>query len=240
MNCNFTFPDGSTVRQRLLSLQAKGNKTFSAKLHPGVENVLGLRVPDLRKLAAEIVKADYQTYLAAPGNFYMEERMLHGMVLGLVPVHNTDAYLNEVAGFVHTINSWSVCDTFTFSGRRKFISKNAQKVYAWLTEWLESDAEYEVRFGIVMLMQYYLSEPYLADILQRFSSIRHRAYYVSMALAWAISVVIVKFPAEGMAWLRSQPVDKETMKRSIQKCIDSYRISPELKEELRAMRKCLC
>ena len=66
MNCNFTFPDGTTVRQRLLSLQAKGNKTFSAKLHPGVGNVLGLRVPDLRKLAAEIVKADYQTYLAAP------------------------------------------------------------------------------------------------------------------------------------------------------------------------------
>lgn len=113
-------------------------------------------------------------------------------------------------------------------------------MYAWLVEWLESDAEYEVRFGIVMLMQYYLSEPYLADILHRFSSIRHRAYYVSMALAWAISVIIVKFPAEGMAWLRSQPVDKETMKRSIQKCIDSYRISPELKEELRAMRKCLC
>lgn len=237
---SFTFPDGSTVRQRLLSLRANGNKQFTEKLHPGVENVLGLRVPDLRKLAKEIAQADYKTYLSAPGNFYMEERMLHGFVLGLIPVRNTDDYLDEVAKFVRIINSWSVCDTFVFSGRQKFVCKDEKKIYSWLTAWLESEAEYEVRFGVVMLMQHYLTEPYLADILQRFSCIRHKAYYVSMALAWAISVVIVKFRKEGMAWLRSRPVDIETMKRSIQKCIDSYRISPELKEELRAMRKELC
>ncbi len=237
MNTGYRLSDGTTVRERLLSLQAKGNKIFAAKLNPGVANILGLRVPDLRKLAAEIAKNDYNSYLSSPGDFYMEERMLHGMVLGLIPVNDTDSYLGKVSEFVRKINSWSVCDTFTFSGRQKFIDSDTAKIYDWLVSWLGSEAEYEVRFGVVMLMQYYLTETYLEDIMHLFSEIQHKGYYVSMAVAWAISVLIVRFPERGVAWLRTRPVDDITLHRAIQKCIDSYRISPELKNELRALRK---
>lgn len=144
----FVFEDGTTVRDRLLALQTAGNKKFAEKLNPGVENVLGLRVPDLRKLAAEIVRRDYFLYLSDPGSFYMEERMLHGMVLGLIKVESIESYLEKLEVFVHRINSWSVCDTFSFSGRKKFIKENNAAVFAWLKGWLHSKAEYEVGLAL--------------------------------------------------------------------------------------------
>jgi len=239
MSKYFTFPDGTTVRQRLFVLQANGSKEFATKLNPGVENVLGLRVPDLRKLAKEIVKTNATAYLSSPGGLYMEERMLHGMVLGLIPIKDIDIYLEEVSGFVHGINSWSVCDTFTFSGQQKFIDNHAEKIFKWLKSWLDSEAVYEVRFGVVMLLKYFINDTYVDKVLALLTGIRHNSYYISMAVAWTISVVLVKYPEKGMAWLRSKPVDRKTIQRAIQKSIESCRISPELKDELRDMRKLL-
>lgn len=237
MNTLFFLSDGKTVRERLLDMRAAGNKEFSVKLHPGVDNVLGLRLPQLRKLAAEIAKGDWERYLSAPGDLYMEERMLHGMVLGCIPVNDFENYLNLVAQFVPTVNSWSVCDSFNFAGGRKFIAKNDREIFTWLQQWLKSDREYEVRFGIVMLMQYYVREEYLDELKQLLGAVGHTGYYVSMALAWAISVIIVKFPDEGIAWLKTRPTDKVTVGRAIQKCIDSYRVSAENKEILRKFRR---
>lgn len=237
MSAEFVLSDGLTVRERLLAMRENGNKEFSAKLHPGVDNVLGLRLPQMRKLASEIARGDWKTYLSAPGDFYMEERMLHGMVLGCIPVNDTDEYLNLVAQFVPIINSWSVCDSFNFAGGHKFIAANDRKIFSWLQQWLASSWEYEVRFGIVMIMQHYIREEYLEEVKRLLSSVSHNGYYVSMALAWAISVIIVKFPEQGIAWLKKCPTDKTTVSRAIRKCLESYRISAENKEILRDFRR---
>ena len=104
--------DGKTVKEHLLHLSEYGNKPFTKGLHPGVEHILGIRIPDLRKLAARIAKReDWRDYLETAGTFYMEERMLQGMVLGYIhPDEKLECYLDRVSRFVRLINSWSVCD----------------------------------------------------------------------------------------------------------------------------------
>ena len=103
--------DGLTVKEHLLILAEEGNRKFTEGLHPGVEHVLGIRLPALRKLAARIAKADWEHYFDTADGFYMEERMLQGMVLGCIrPDEDVEVYLHRVTRFVWIINSWSVCD----------------------------------------------------------------------------------------------------------------------------------
>lgn len=233
---SITLSDGLTVRERLLAMQADSNKEFTRRLHPGVENILGLRVPALRQLAAEIARCDWRRYLEDPGSYYMEERMLHGMVLGKIRIDNTDTYLEMVGDFVKRINSWSVCDTFDFSGGRKFVDKNSDKIFEWLRTFIDSEAEYSVRFGVVMLLKYYINDCYLDAVEKTLGSISHTGYYVSMAVAWTIAEILIKYPDRGTAWLHTRPVDAQTMRRAIQKAIESYRIDPARKELLRKFR----
>ena len=150
---------GLTVKEHLLILAEEGNRKFTEGLHPGVEHVLGIRLPALRKLAARIAKADWESYLDTADGFYMEERMLQGMVLGCIrPDEDVEVYLHRVTRFVWIINSWSVCDTFKFGGGKAFIRRNEVRLWEYLKEWMKASGEYEVRFGVVMGMSYFLDE----------------------------------------------------------------------------------
>jgi len=237
MTNRFQFSDGTGVRARLLSLCSGGCKEFAQKLNPGVEHVLGLRVPDMRALAREIARGDWRSYLASPGDFYMEERMLHGLVLGQIRISDVDEYLRLVDKFVRKINSWSVCDVFTFAGGRRFVSENSRRLEKWLCGWLSSDGEYEVRFGVVMLLKYFITEEYLPKVLGALERVGHPAYYVRMAVAWAISECVAKFPVRTVEWLRAAPLDSAIVNKAIQKSIESYRVTDECKSLLRTMRR---
>lgn len=108
--------DNLTIKEHLLELAERGNKSFAESLNPGVEHVLGIRIPDLRKLAVRISHTDWEEYLLTADTFYMEERMLQGMVLGCIkPDADVEFYLQRVTRFVWIINSWSVCDTFNLN-----------------------------------------------------------------------------------------------------------------------------
>ena len=117
--------NGLTIKENLLQLAENGNKKFTESLHPGIENVLGIRIPALRRLGAQIAKDDWESYLQTADTYYMEERMLQGMVLGCIkPDADVEFYLQRVTRFVWIINSWSVCDTFKFGGGKRFVAEN--------------------------------------------------------------------------------------------------------------------
>lgn len=231
--------DGLTIKECLLQLAENGNKPFTQGLHPGVEHILGIRVPELRKLAARIAKRDdWEEYLQSAGTYYMEERMLQGMVLGCIrPDKELDVYLNRVSRFVSLINSWSVCDTFKFAGGKKFIEQHSEALWNYLVGWMHADKEYEIRFGVVMSMSYFIDREHIAALLQEYDKIRHEGYYVKMAVAWALSVCAVKFPSETLLYLKQNRLDDFTYNKSIQKMIESYRISDEQKQLLRQMHR---
>ncbi|WP_300726205.1 DNA alkylation repair protein [uncultured Bacteroides sp.] len=235
---NDFFIDGLTVKEMLLKLAENGNQKFSASLHPGIEHVLGIRIPDLRKLAARIAKGDWERYLSAADTYYMEERMLQGMVLGCIkPDTDVERYLARVTDFVWNINSWSVCDTFKFAGGKAFTEKNKVRLWEYLKHWMHVGEEYQIRFGVVMAMELFVDEEHLEKLLAEYDAIRHDGYYVKMGVAWALSVCFVKFPERTMEFLKSNRLDDETYNKTLQKIVESYRVDAETKNLIRSMKR---
>lgn len=126
--------NGLTIKENLLQLAENGNKKFTESLHPGIENVLGIRIPALRRLGAQIAKDDWESYLQTADTYYMEERMLQGMVISNLKMKDTQAYLSLVARFIAIINSWSVCDTLTFTANNGLWTRTRKgSGYFWKT-----------------------------------------------------------------------------------------------------------
>lgn len=226
------------VRTHLLSLAEHGNKSFAEKLTPGVAHILGIRIPELRKLAFLIANSDWESYLLTADDYYMEERMLQGMVLGCIrPDDDVEAYLDRVTRFVKLINSWSVCDTFKFGGGKKFLVAHKVRLWDYLCRWMQAEGEYEVRFGVVMAMQNFIDEEYVVAYLSKLDAIRHEGYYVKMAVAWALSVCFVKFQDLTMSYLRNNNLDDFTYNKALQKITESYRVSAEMKSIIKTMKR---
>jgi len=209
-------------------------RKFSSSLIPNVDNILGVRLPELRKLAKNIAKGDWRTYLAQADNRYFEETMLQGLVIGYAKT-DIEERLRYVADFVPRIDNWSVCDSFCTG--LKFTKNYRSLMWDFLQPYLSSDKEYEIRFGVVMLLLYFVEDEYIERVLQWMDRIRHEGYYVKMAVAWAISVCYVKYPEPTMAFLKNNTLDDFTYNKALQKIIESLRVDSETKHVLRSMKR---
>ncbi len=228
------------VKAELLRLAEQGNKSFTESLNPGVPNVLGVRVPQLRELAKRIARGDWQAYLATADTYYMEERMLQGMVLGHIrpDEEGVEAYLERVTRFVRLINSWSVCDTFKFAGGKRFVEANRERLWEYLKGWTRAEGEYEIRFGVVMSMQLFMDEAHIHELLRLYDRVRHEGYYVKMGVAWALSVCFVKFPDLTLRYLKeANNLDDFTYNMASRKITESYRVDADRKRLVKGMRR---
>ena len=147
-----------------MKLSEEKYKEFSSKLIPGIDNILGVRLLYLRKVAKNIAKEDWRTYLKNANDTYFEEVMLQGMVIGYVKDSNIEEILVYIKKFILKINNWSVCDSF--SSGLKITNKNKEIVWEFLKKYLSSEKEYEVRFAVVMLLNYYIDEEYIRKVLK--------------------------------------------------------------------------
>lgn len=224
----------TTIRERLLELADENYRTFSASLIPNIGNVLGVRLPELRKLAKAIAKGDWRSYLASADNDYFEETMLQGMVIGYAKT-DVEERLRLVADFVPKIDNWSICDSFCVG--LKFAGANKPRVWEFLQPYLRSDREFEIRFGVVMLLDYFVDERHIGDALQRLAHIRHEGYYARMAVAWALAECYAKFPELTMSCLEAGELDDFTYNKALQKIVESNRVDAESKRIVRAMKQ---
>ncbi|AJY75114.1 DNA alkylation repair protein [Paenibacillus beijingensis] len=223
-----------TIKEQLTELAESEYRKFSSGLIPNINNVLGVRLPELRKLAKTIAKGDWRAYLEAAESDYFEEVMLQGMVIGCAKA-DADEMLRYIAAFVPKIDNWSVCDSFCLG--LKFAKKNQAKVWDFLQIYLSSDKEYEIRFGVVMLLNFFVEETYIAAVLQRLDSIKHDGYYVKMAIAWAVAECYAKLPGPTMSFLESNSLDDFTFNKALQKITESYRVDPDTKALIRGMKR---
>ena len=165
---------------------------------------------------------------------YFEEIMLQGFVLGYVKVKTEEdcvQLLSYIAEFVPKIDNWSVCDSFCSS--LKFTKEYKTVVWYFLMPYLQSKKEFELRFGIVMLLFYYIEDTYIEEILDILKEIRHEAYYVKMAIAWMLSMCYVKYPDEVGKILKQKELDAVTHQKTIQKICESKQIPAEKKQSIR-------
>lgn len=223
-----------SIRKKILELAEEEYQKFSAALLPNIDNVLGVRLPLLRKLAKEIAKGDWQKFMAIAELEYFEEVMLQGMVLGYVKGDIEDI-LSYVADFVPLIDNWSVCDSFCIG--LKFTQNNKERVWQFLQSYLNSTQEYEIRFGVVMLINYYIEDRYIKEVLIRLDDVKHKGYYAKMAVAWAVSICYVKLPKPTMEYLYDNTLDDFTYNKALQKITESYRVDKETKDFIRSMKR---
>lgn len=221
-----------TLRDQLLELCEPKYMKFTSALMPGVENVLGIRLPLLRKIAREIAAGDWRAYLAQAGDFYFEERMLQGMVISYARCDPAEK-LEHVARFIPKIDNWAVCDCFCW----RLKAAERQPMWEFIRPRFRSEAEYEVRFAVVMALGNFVDQAHIEDLLQLLDGIRHEAYYARMGVAWAVSVCYIKFPERTHAWLESCSLDDWTFNKSLQKIVESYRVSDAAKQQIRAMKR---
>lgn len=223
------------IKEKLEEYIEEGYRKFSSGLIPGADNVLGIRLPLLRKLAKELAKGDWKNYLEQAVDDSMEEIMLQGMTLGYVkaPFEGKKSYLDR---FVAKIDNWSVCDT-TCASMKPMCQEDVGKFWDYACCCIQDDREFVIRFGVVMMLDHYITKDYINEILPILDEVVHDGYYVKMAVAWAISVCYVKFPAETMELLKHSKMDDFTYNKSLQKIIESYRVPKEDKEIIRQMKR---
>lgn len=224
------------IVSELISMAEKDYGEFSAGLIPGENRMLGVRIPKLRDFAKRIAKDNYQSYLenACSGDMCFEEITLKGFVIGYIKA-DMDYVLGLVRDFVPQIDNWSVCDTFCAT--LKIFGKNLDKGWDFLVPYMQSGKEFEIRFATVMFMNYYLIEGYVDRVLEFYDNFKHDGYYARMGVAWAVATAYAKFPDKTHTFLINTGIDDWTYNKTIQKMLESYRIAPEVKQNLRQMKR---
>lgn len=222
------------VREQLFAKQDLKYKEFHSSLCPNVDKIIGVRVPELRKMAKEIALQDYAQFLEQSKDEYYEELVLQGLVIGYakISIEETFKYL-EI--FVPKINSWAVCDTTC--SNLKITKKYMKEMWKFLEQYINSKNEYEIRFALVMYLNYYLTDEYIDEILHKVDKITNKQYYVQMAIAWLISFAYIKQKEKIEKYLLKNNLDKFTQNKAIQKICESYRVSNEEKNKLRKLKK---
>ena len=224
------------IEEKLKKLADKKYKEFQLKLCPGIDNILGVRVPILRKYAKDLLKEyTLDEILYNLSDKYYESIMLQGMVIGQDKKKDFSEKLEYIKEFIPKINNWAVCDTFCAG--LKITEKNKEKMWNFLKNYLKSSKEFEIRFAVVMILDYYIEDKYINDIFKIMDSIKSDAYYAQMAVAWALSVCAIKFYDKTLEYLKNSNIDKFTFNKAIQKSIESYRITDEQKQTLKNMKK---
>lgn len=222
-----------TFRERLFSLQDKEYAVFQSKLTPTVapEKFIGVRVPEVRKLAKELAKEEeLPSFLNELPHEYYDENMLHGLLIS--GMKDYDACIFETDKFLPYVDNWAVCDIMS----PKIFAKNKGRLIEKIREWSASSDTYTCRFGIEMLMSHFLDDDFSPEYLDIVAKVRSTEYYVNMMVAWFFATALAKQWDATIPYVTGQKLDTWTHNKTIQKAIESYRITDEQKDYLRSLK----
>lgn len=223
----------TNVQTRLFELQDLKYRDSHAKLMPTVnkEKIIGVRTPALRVFAKKYGKTDEaKEYLQILPHQYYEENNLHGLLIE--QIKDYDTCLEELERFLPYIDNWATCDMLAVKVVKNHLDTFIDEVYRWM----ESDHAYTIRFGISMLMRYYLEDAFQMEYPEKVAQIRSEEYYVNMMRAWYFATALAKQYDKILPFIEKQKLDVWTHNKTIQKAIESYRITPEQKEYLRGLK----
>ena len=208
-------------------------RDFHSSLVPNVEKerFIGVRTPVLRKLAKEMVKdGSYKDFIKELPHYYYEENTLHSCILSLLK--DLDELINELDNFLPYIDNWATCDLL----RPKAFEKDQKRILDKVKEWIHTKDIYSIRFGIVTLLSFYLDEFFCKEINEIVLNIKSDDYYVNMAIAWYFSYALIKQYDMTIDIFKMYKLDKWVHNKSIQKAIESFRISDDKKIYLRSLK----
>jgi len=223
-----------TINKILFLNQDIKYRDFNSKLIPNIDKdkIIGVRMPILRRMAKDIYNSEYiDGFLCELPHRYQEENILHGIILTL-KYKNINILLDKLDIFLPYVDNWAVTDVIS----PKIFNKYPDIVYNKIKIWLNSDYEYVIRFGVVSLLQFYLDDNFRIEELELIRNIKSDYFYVNMAIAWFYSFALIKQYDSTIKYFENRMLDKWIHNKSIQKAIESYRISDSKKNYLRQLR----
>ena len=221
------------ISEQLFALQDTEYQVFQSKLMPTIppETVIGVRTPLLRKLAKELAGTPQaEQFLHSLPHKYYEENNLHAFLIE--KIRDYDTALAETETFLPYIDNWATCDCFC----PKVFAKHKEELLISIRRWLDSGKLYTVRYAMGMLMRYYLDEDFRPEYLAWVAGVHSEEYYLNMMRAWYFATALAKQPDAALPWLTERRLDIWTHNKTIQKAVESYRIPPEMKQQLRELR----
>ena len=221
------------IRQSLFELQDIKYRDFQAKLIPGkdTETMIGVRTPELRKLAKQMLKReDIGEFLRDLPHRYFDEDQLHAFIVSGIKEYGK--YMKELRRFLPFVDNWATCDQMSPG----VFKKHRPELLAEIREWLGSEHTYTVRFGIGMLMQHFLDEDFDPAYPELVAGVRSEEYYVNMMIAWYFATALAKQYDAVLPYIEGRRLDPWVHNKTIQKAIESYRVSDEQKKYLRSLK----
>lgn len=222
------------ITQELLKMQDLGYRDFHAKLMPTIEKekIIGIRTPILRAFAKKIKNtSEAQEFLKNLPHTYYEENNLHAMLIDTIT--DPKEQLCELERFLPCVDNWATCDLM----RPHSLFKDPALLLSKVEEWLKSEHTYTVRFGIGMLLLRFLDEDFSPLFLKTVAQIKRDEYYIQMMQAWYFATALAKQPQSAMPYITENKLSLWVHNKTIQKSVESYRISSEQKELLKSLRR---
>lgn len=222
------------IRKELKKLQDKGYREMQVTIIPTLEadSIIGVRTPALRQLAKEFAKReDISEFLSDLPHKFFEENQLHAFILS--GMKDAESCIRLVDEFLPYVDNWATCDQMS----PKVFKKHKQLLLEYVDKWIRSEHTYVKRFAIGMLMEHFLDEDFKTFYLTKVSKIRSEEYYVNMMIAWYFATALAKQYEDTLPFIEKQKLDKWTHNKSIQKAVESYRITPEQKEYLKTLKR---
>ena len=221
------------IRQSLFELQDIKYRDFQVKLIPGkdTETMIGVRTPELRKLAKQMLKReDIGEFLRDLPHRYFDEDQLHAFIVSGIKEYGK--CMEELMRFLPFVDNWATCDQMSPG----VFKKHKPELLTQIREWLGSEHTYTVRFGIGMLMQHFLDEDFDPAYPELVAGVHSEEYYVNMMIAWYFATALAKQYDAVLPFIEGRRLDPWTHNKTIQKAVESYRISDEQKEYLRSLK----
>ena len=222
------------IRKELFLLRDEKYGEFQAKLIPNAdpETVIGVRTPALRKYAKELIRIeDVSGFLDALPHEYFDENQLHAFLIS--EMKDYEHCIREVERFLPYVDNWATCDQMS----PKVFKKHRSELLLRIREWIRSDRTYTIRFGVGMLMQHFLDEDFDSAYPEMVAELRSDEYYVNMMIAWYFATALAKQYETVLPYLEEKRLDTWTHNKTIQKAVESYRITAEQKVYLKTLKR---
>ena len=223
-----------SIKDELFSMQDKKYRDFQAKLFPTLDSniIIGVRTPDIKKLAKRLYKENnYKSFIEDLPHKYFDENQLHAFIIS--EIKDYDECILYINKFLPYVDNWATCDQLS----PKVFKKNTSNLLNQIKKWVKSKHTYTIRFGIGILMQYFLDDEFKVEYLDMVCNIKSNEYYVNMMRAWYFATALAKQYDFVIPYIEQNKLDDWTHNKTIQKAIESYRITNEQKQYLKGLKR---
>ena len=220
--------------ENLISLGEPEYQTIQSNIIPNIskEKIIGIRLPKLIRFAKKNIDEKFKKkFLKHLPHKYLEEDLIHVWLIN--KMENYDECIKAVKVFLPYVKNWEISDSFM----PKAFRQNADELIDELEILLKSDSTYTVRFAILMMLKFYLDENYDKKYLQWVADIRSDEYYIEMMAGWFFTEALIKHYDDAIIFLEKRMLYPKIHTKTIQKAVETRRLTDEQKEYLKTLRR---